>query len=124
MIPVGRLFRPNERQVAQLVKKDYLGKATVGGLAQLPQSPMAGEEPLGKGDPTLWFCLGMAARVWGSRRKMGRCFQCIFLQVLLIPPFLSGRRPQACSQDAESWGLSQWREKIAMKRSLNVERTC
>lgn len=31
VIPVGRLFRPNERQVAQLVKKDYLGKATVGG---------------------------------------------------------------------------------------------
>ncbi|EPY74639.1 neutrophil cytosol factor 2 [Camelus ferus] len=29
VIPVGRLFRPNERQVAQLVKKDYLGKATV-----------------------------------------------------------------------------------------------
>lgn len=32
VIPVGRLFRPNERQVAQLAKKDYLGKATVGGL--------------------------------------------------------------------------------------------
>ena len=31
VIPVGRLFRPNERQVAQLAKKDYLGKATVGG---------------------------------------------------------------------------------------------
>ncbi|EFB13412.1 hypothetical protein PANDA_013148, partial [Ailuropoda melanoleuca] len=29
VIPVGRLFRPNERQVAQLAKKDYLGKATV-----------------------------------------------------------------------------------------------
>ncbi|XP_054443508.1 neutrophil cytosol factor 2 [Pteronotus mesoamericanus] len=29
VIPVGRLFRPNEKQVAQLVKKDYLGKATV-----------------------------------------------------------------------------------------------
>lgn len=36
VIPVGRLFRPNERQVAQLVKKDYLGKATVGG-SQLPR---------------------------------------------------------------------------------------
>ena len=32
VIPMGRLFRPNERQVAQLVKKDYLGKATVGGF--------------------------------------------------------------------------------------------
>ncbi|NXE49428.1 NCF2 factor, partial [Casuarius casuarius] len=28
-IPMGKLFRPNERQVAQLEKKDYLGKATV-----------------------------------------------------------------------------------------------
>ncbi|KFP82788.1 Neutrophil cytosol factor 2, partial [Apaloderma vittatum] len=28
-IPVGKLFRPNEKQVAQLEKKDYLGKATV-----------------------------------------------------------------------------------------------
>ncbi|XP_045153924.1 neutrophil cytosol factor 2 [Echinops telfairi] len=28
VIPAGRLFRPNERQVAQLEKKDYLGKAT------------------------------------------------------------------------------------------------
>lgn len=36
MIPVGRLFRPNERQVAQLAKKDYLGKATVGGTAHPP----------------------------------------------------------------------------------------
>lgn len=29
-IPPGKLFRPNEKQVAQLEKKDYLGKATVG----------------------------------------------------------------------------------------------
>ncbi|NXJ77168.1 NCF2 factor, partial [Trogon melanurus] len=29
VIPVGKLFRPNEKQVAQLEKKDYLGKATV-----------------------------------------------------------------------------------------------
>ncbi|KAM9238846.1 neutrophil cytosol factor 2 [Leptosomus discolor] len=28
-IPAGKLFRPNEKQVAQLEKKDYLGKATV-----------------------------------------------------------------------------------------------
>ncbi|NWJ09401.1 NCF2 factor, partial [Crypturellus undulatus] len=28
-VPVGKLFRPNEKQVAQLEKKDYLGKATV-----------------------------------------------------------------------------------------------
>lgn len=90
MIPVGRLFRPNERQVAQLVKKDYLGKATVGGLAQLPQSPMAGEEPLGKGHPTLWFCLGTAARVWVSARKMGRCFQCIFSRFLSFLPSCLG----------------------------------
>lgn len=30
VIPEGKLFRPNEKQVAQLEKKDYLGKATVG----------------------------------------------------------------------------------------------
>lgn len=60
----------------------------------------------------------------GVSTKDGQVLPVYFLQVLLIPPFLSGRRPQACSQDAESWGLSQWREKIAMKRSLNVERTC
>lgn len=29
VIPPGKLFRPNEKQVAQLEKKDYLGKATV-----------------------------------------------------------------------------------------------
>lgn len=28
-IPPGKLFRPNEKQVAQLEKKDYLGKAMV-----------------------------------------------------------------------------------------------
>lgn len=28
-IPTGKLFRPNEKQVAQLEKKDYLGKAMV-----------------------------------------------------------------------------------------------
>lgn len=35
---MGRLFRPNEKQVAQLAKKDYLGKATVSGTSQLPLS--------------------------------------------------------------------------------------
>ncbi|XP_026559051.1 neutrophil cytosol factor 2 [Pseudonaja textilis] len=29
VIPEGKIFRPNEKQVAQLEKKDYLGKATV-----------------------------------------------------------------------------------------------
>lgn len=28
-VPTGKLFRPNEKQVAQLEKKDYLGKAMV-----------------------------------------------------------------------------------------------
>lgn len=28
-MPAGKLFRPNEKQVAQLEKKDYLGKAMV-----------------------------------------------------------------------------------------------
>uniref|UniRef100_A0A5F5Q2R8 Neutrophil cytosol factor 2 n=1 Tax=Equus caballus TaxID=9796 RepID=A0A5F5Q2R8_HORSE len=53
VIPVGRLFRPNEKQVAQLAKKDYLGKATVvasvvdqdsfSGFA--PLQPQAAEPP-------------------------------------------------------------------------------
>ncbi|XP_054837979.1 neutrophil cytosol factor 2 [Eublepharis macularius] len=52
-IPDGKLFRPNERQVAQLEKKDYLGKATVvasvvdkdefSGFA--PLQPQASEPP-------------------------------------------------------------------------------
>lgn len=33
---MGRLFRPNERQVAQLAKKDYLGKATVSSSFSFP----------------------------------------------------------------------------------------
>ncbi|XP_037362183.1 neutrophil cytosol factor 2 [Talpa occidentalis] len=53
VIPVGKLFRPNEKQVAQLAKKDYLGKATVvasvvdqdsfSGFA--PLQPQAAEPP-------------------------------------------------------------------------------
>lgn len=46
VIPVGRLFRPNERQVAQLVKKDYLGKATVSEATRCPLSPLL-HEPCG-----------------------------------------------------------------------------
>ncbi|XP_060088397.1 neutrophil cytosol factor 2 [Heteronotia binoei] len=52
-IPEGKLFRPNEKQVAQLEKKDYLGKATVvasvvdkdefSGFA--PLQPQAAEPP-------------------------------------------------------------------------------
>lgn len=34
---MGRLFRPNERQVAQLAKKDYLGKATVSDSLSFPR---------------------------------------------------------------------------------------
>ena len=43
---MGRLFRPNERQVAQLVKKDYLGKATVSEATRCPLSPLL-HEPCG-----------------------------------------------------------------------------
>ncbi|XP_044295242.1 neutrophil cytosol factor 2 [Varanus komodoensis] len=52
-IPEGKLFRPNEKQVAQLEKKDFLGKATVvasvvdnddfSGFA--PLQPQASEPP-------------------------------------------------------------------------------
>lgn len=71
-IPVGRLFRPNERQVAQLVKKDYLGKATVvasvvdqdnfSGFA--PLQPQAAEPPPRPKTPEIFRALeGEAHRV-------------------------------------------------------------
>ncbi|XP_060053795.1 neutrophil cytosol factor 2 isoform X3 [Erinaceus europaeus] len=72
VIPVGRLFRPNERQVAQLVKKDYLGKATVvasvvdqdnfSGFA--PLQPQAVEPPPRPKTPEIFRALeGEAHRV-------------------------------------------------------------
>ncbi|XP_024407282.2 neutrophil cytosol factor 2 [Desmodus rotundus] len=72
VIPVGRLFRPNERQVAQLVKKDYLGKATVvasvvdhdsfSGFA--PLQPQAAEPPPRPKTPEIFKALeGEAHRV-------------------------------------------------------------
>ncbi|XP_075396612.1 neutrophil cytosol factor 2 [Tenrec ecaudatus] len=72
VIPVGRLFRPNERQVAQLEKKDYLGKATVvasvvdqdsfSGFA--PLQPQAAEPPPRPKTPEIFRALeGEAHRV-------------------------------------------------------------
>nr|KAF6316314.1 neutrophil cytosolic factor 2 [Pipistrellus kuhlii] len=72
VIPVGRLFRPNERQVAQLVKKDYLGKAMVvasvvdqdsfSGFA--PLQPQAAEPPPRPKTPEIFRALeGEAHRV-------------------------------------------------------------
>ncbi|KAM5202949.1 neutrophil cytosol factor 2 [Hipposideros larvatus] len=72
VIPVGKLFRPNERQVAQLVKKDYLGKATVvasvvdqdsfSGFA--PLQPQAAEPPPRPKTPEIFKALeGEAHRV-------------------------------------------------------------
>ncbi|XP_045694692.1 neutrophil cytosol factor 2 isoform X2 [Phyllostomus hastatus] len=72
VIPVGRIFRPNERQVAQLVKKDYLGKATVvasvvdqdsfSGFA--PLQPQAAEPPPRPKTPEIFRALeGEAHRV-------------------------------------------------------------
>uniref|UniRef100_A0A2I2ZXB1 Neutrophil cytosol factor 2 n=1 Tax=Gorilla gorilla gorilla TaxID=9595 RepID=A0A2I2ZXB1_GORGO len=72
VIPVGRLFRPNERQVAQLAKKDYLGKATVvasvvdqdsfSGFA--PLQPQAAEPPSRPKTPEIFRALeGEAHRV-------------------------------------------------------------
>lgn len=71
-IPVDRLFRPNERQVAQLAKKDYLGKATVvasvvdqdsfSGFA--PLQPQAAEPPPRPKTPEIFRALeGEAHRV-------------------------------------------------------------
>ncbi|KAB0405158.1 hypothetical protein E2I00_009202 [Balaenoptera physalus] len=72
VIPVGRLFQPNEKQVAQLVKKDYLGKATVvasvvdqdsfSGFA--PLQPQAAEPPPRPKTPEIFRALeGEAHRV-------------------------------------------------------------
>ncbi|KAI4536692.1 hypothetical protein MG293_012895 [Ovis ammon polii] len=72
VIPAGRLFRPNEKQVAQLVKKDYLGKATVvasvvdqdsfSGFA--PLQPQAAEPPPRPKTPEIFRALeGEAHRV-------------------------------------------------------------
>ncbi|XP_040841290.1 neutrophil cytosol factor 2 isoform X5 [Ochotona curzoniae] len=72
LIPTGRLFRPNERQVAQLAKKDYLGKATVvasvvdqdsfSGFA--PLQPQAAEPPPRPKTPEIFRALeGEAHRV-------------------------------------------------------------
>ncbi|XP_010638859.1 neutrophil cytosol factor 2 isoform X1 [Fukomys damarensis] len=72
VIPVGRLFRPNERQVAQLARKDYLGKATVvasvvdqdsfSGFA--PLQPQAAEPPPRPKTPEIFRALeGEAHRV-------------------------------------------------------------
>nr|XP_020650770.1 neutrophil cytosol factor 2 [Pogona vitticeps] len=72
MIPEGKLFRPNEKQVAQLEKKDYLGKATVvasvvdkdefAGFA--PLQPQASEPPPRPKTPEkLWTLQGQPHRV-------------------------------------------------------------
>ncbi|XP_007111966.2 neutrophil cytosol factor 2 isoform X1 [Physeter macrocephalus] len=72
VIPAGRLFQPNEKQVAQLVKKDYLGKATVvasvvdqdsfSGFA--PLQPQAAEPPPRPKTPEIFRALeGEAHRV-------------------------------------------------------------
>ncbi|XP_044532665.1 neutrophil cytosol factor 2 isoform X2 [Gracilinanus agilis] len=72
VIPVGKLFRPNEKQVAQLAKKDYLGKATVvasvvdqdsfSGFA--PLQPQAAEPPPRPKTPEIFKALeGEAHRV-------------------------------------------------------------
>ncbi|XP_048214014.1 neutrophil cytosol factor 2 [Perognathus longimembris pacificus] len=72
VIPMGRLFRPNEKQVAQLAKKDYLGKAMVvasvvdqdsfSGFA--PLQPQAAEPPPRPKTPEIFRALeGEAHRV-------------------------------------------------------------
>ncbi|NXF95094.1 NCF2 factor, partial [Eubucco bourcierii] len=71
-IPAGKLFRPNEKQVAQLEKKDYLGKAMVvasvvdkddfSGFAPL-QPPASGPPPRPKTPETLRALQGQPHRV-------------------------------------------------------------
>lgn len=97
MIPVGRLFRPNERQVAQLAKKDYLGKATVGGVTHLPTSPVPWTawgrvEGIQEDMAPLWHS-GMTMRILPIVRKER-------FQVPSVILVLSNSR--GSSQDAES----------------------
>ncbi|NXO35880.1 NCF2 factor, partial [Locustella ochotensis] len=71
-IPAGKLFRPNEKQVAQLEKKDYLGKAMVvasvvdkddfSGFAPL-QPQASGPPPRPKAPETLRAFRGQPHRV-------------------------------------------------------------
>ncbi|NXF76104.1 NCF2 factor, partial [Sclerurus mexicanus] len=71
-IPAGKLFRPNEKQVAQLEKKDYLGKAMVvasvvdkddfSGFAPL-QPQTSGPPPRPKSPETLRAFTGQPHRV-------------------------------------------------------------
>ncbi|NWI95647.1 NCF2 factor, partial [Pitta sordida] len=71
-IPTGKLFRPNEKQVAQLEKKDYLGKAMVvasvvdkddfSGFAPL-QPQTSGPPPRPKTPETLRALKGQPHRV-------------------------------------------------------------
>uniref|UniRef100_A0A8B9XG35 Neutrophil cytosolic factor 2 n=1 Tax=Bos mutus grunniens TaxID=30521 RepID=A0A8B9XG35_BOSMU len=70
VIPVGRLFRPNEKQVAQLVKKDYLGKATVV-ASVVDQDSFSGFAPL---QPQVrWSCPSpRVSRALWERASLGR----------------------------------------------------
>lgn len=108
VIPVGRLFRPNERQVAQLAKKDYLGKATVSRLTQLPLGLLWDGPCMDQGGTDSWdegtpLVLSVASRQLetasgvevlqkGRQTLLASC-----LQVPLILPFQPdpGWEPQA-----------------------------
>ncbi|NXY53232.1 NCF2 factor, partial [Callaeas wilsoni] len=72
-IPAGKLFRPNEKQVAQLEKKDYLGKAMVvasvvdkddfSGFAPLQPQQASGPPPRPKTPEILRALRGQPHRV-------------------------------------------------------------
>lgn len=84
---MGRLFRPNERQVAQLAKKDYLGKATVSRLRQLglrllccgPCADRGGTGSWGEGTPSVvlprdaardWIQCGALTERWADASSL------------------------------------------------------
>lgn len=49
--PCGQALSPNEKQVAQLVKKDYSGKATVSEATRCPE-PLSCMSPAEEGEGT------------------------------------------------------------------------
>uniref|UniRef100_A0A8C3QTU1 Neutrophil cytosolic factor 2 n=1 Tax=Cyanoderma ruficeps TaxID=181631 RepID=A0A8C3QTU1_9PASS len=62
-IPAGKLFRPNEKQVAQLEKKDYLGKAMVRNTSTIYSGQASGPPPRPKTPEILRALRGQPHRV-------------------------------------------------------------
>lgn len=116
---MGRLFRPNERQVAQLVKKDYLGKATVGAPSLPGASSGLGRAELGggtleKGTPRVALLWESSETLFTGWSLVERRSQFIFSRLL---SFLPSSLPPGVGH-AEQGG-----RKLSYG-ALSAERTC